>query len=409
MKLKKILTIALVVSITVSTMLDPMQATATTVDSVSSATESTDINTDTVTPTATPEPTATPTVTPTPKATKTTYPTSFKDVKSGSTYYTAVSYLAKKGTIGGYKDGSFKATTNITNAKFITILMRAINPKLSRATKGNDYSAAVLKEAAKLGIYKASELTAENYTSSLTRKNMILWTARALDYMGEDVKVIADIENLITDFDSISDSKYQDAAKEVYSAGIVTSKTFSQNSKVTRGTAITVIYKTVYAKARTNMTKVTIPDTPTDIRDGATLNYNDPNRFLPKAGDTWVAKDGKKTKITSISYNNVEVPGYGQGIDLYSGLVYDGTRTFKNGDTGIVWHGDDSFLGSPFIVTKDHNGKVFAYFRIQWKTVQSYEQAQAAKVKSPKDGQYCGYFTQYNKEYDDWIWVGPVF
>ncbi|MDF2609313.1 MAG: hypothetical protein K0R92_787 [Lachnospiraceae bacterium] len=100
----------------------------------------------------------------------------------------------------------------------------------------------------------------------------------------------------------------------------------------------------------------------------------------PKASDTWVAKDGKKTKITSITYNNVEVPGYGQGIDLYTGLVYDGTRTLKNGDTGIVWHGDDSFLGSPFIVTKDHNGKVFAYFYVQWGAIKNYETKQAQSI-----------------------------
>lgn len=142
------------------------------------------------------------------------------------------------------------------------------------------------------------------------------------------------------------------------------------------------------------------------------LYAKDKYRSLPRKGDTWVAKNGKKTKITSISYNYVEVPGYGQGIDFYTGLVYETDKsTFKNRDIGGVWNGDDSFLDSPFTVAKDRNGKVFAYFRIQWNCIQGFEQAQAAKVKNPKDGQIAPgcYFTQYNKEYDDWIWIGPVF
>lgn len=321
MRLKKLIIGTLVLSMIVSTnMITPTVATATSVDIMSSATESTDNNA--VTPTAIPVPTATPTVTPVPSVAK-TYPTTFKDIKKGSTYYTAVTYLAKKGCIGGYKDGNFKATTNITNAKFITILMRAINPKLSRATKGTDYSAAVLKEAAKLGIYKASELTAENYNSSLTRKNMVLWVSRALEYKGEDVKVLLNVENLISDFESISDAKYQEAVKEVYSAGIVANEKFSANSKVTRGTAVTVILKTVSSSYRRDMSKVKIP---TDNEAGqnasaTTLQATDKNRGLAHIGDTWVAKDGKKTKLTGITFDyakglKVEVPGYGQGIDL---------------------------------------------------------------------------------------------
>lgn len=402
MKFNKLIIGALTVSLVASSILGPIIATATTVDSVSSATESTDNST--ATPTATPLPTATPTTK------KAKYPTSFKDIKKGSTHYTAVTYLAKKGVIGGYKDGTFKATTNITNAKFITFLMRAVNPKVARATKGSDYSVNAMKAAYNTGIVRANELKADKYTAPLTRKNMVLWTARALDYMGEDVKVITDIENLITDFYSISDVKYQDAVKKVYSSGIITNKEFKQNNKVTRGTAITVLYKTVYKKARTNMNNVKVPNNPTDARESRVLMYNDPDRFLPKAGDIWVAKDGTRTKITSISYNYVEVPGYGQGIDFYTGLIYDGTRLFKNGDTGIVWHGDDSFLSAPFIVVKDPvHKKTFAYFGVQWNAIKSYEISQAQKIKNPKDGQMCGYFTEYSKYLDMWTWVGPVY
>lgn len=32
----------------------------------------------------------------------------------------------------------------------------------------------------------------------------------------------------------------------------------------------------------------------------------------------------------------------------------------------------------------------------------------ADKIKNPKDGDYCGYFTKYYKG-EGWCWVGPVF
>jgi hypothetical protein len=141
------------------------------------------------------------------------------------------------------------------------------------------------------------------------------------------------------------------------------------------------------------------------------LYAKDKYRSLPRKGDTWVAKNGKKTKITSISYNYVEVPGYGQGIDFYTGLVYETDKsTFKNGDIGGKWNGDDSFNGSPFTVMKDPvYGKIFAYFRIQWKTIQSYEAKKAESIKNPRNGDYCGYFTMFDKSLDMWTWVGPVF
>lgn len=345
-------------------------------------------------------------------ATKANYPTTFNDVKSGSTYYTAVNYLAKKGVIGGYKDGNFKATTNITNAKFITMLMRAVNPKLSRATKGNDYSAAVMKEAFKIGVVKADELKSENYDKSITKKNMILWVSRALDYKGENVKVLLDVDNLVTDFNSITGEKYQDAVKEVYSAGIVTGKEFKQNNKVTRGSAATIIYKVANTKARTDMSKA---DIPTDNEAGqakaaVTLKATDKNRGLAHIGDTWVAKDGKKTKITGITWGDTEIPAYGMNIDLYTGLTYGGGETtLKNGDEGGTWNGDSTYRGQPFTVAKDKTGKVFAYFRSQWKCIQQIEGKKADKVLNPKNGQMAPgcYFTQYDADLEMWVWIGP--
>lgn len=307
MKLKKLIIVTLLISLTASSMIGPIKATATTMGTVSTATESTDNSTVTSTPTDTPEPTVTPTVTPKPKVT----------------------------------DGDYTGTT----------------------------------------------LTEEDVKGWDWKKGGIIQIGGYLCYFGQNKtgKVIW-IDNYTTTY---------------FGSGIepdivVTSKQWKKLKYIT--------YKGIKYKTGTEvsafLTRVT------KIKLYATDKY----RSLPHKGDTWVAKSGKKTKITSISYNNVEVPGYGQGIDFYTGLVYETDKsTFKNGDIGGKWNGDDSFMGSPFTVVKDSKGRIFAYFRIQWLSIQSFEAANAMKVKNPKDGQYCGYFTKYDKEFDMWTWVGPAF
>lgn len=372
---------------------------------IATATENTDSNTEITT-----------TVTPIPEVTKnSTHPTSFTDVKKGDTYYTAVNYLAKKGALGGYKDGKFKVSTKMTYAKFVGVLMRTIDPTLPRATKGKDYDNKAIEAAYKAGIIKYSEVSDKDYTKSITRQDMVLYLSRALEYLDKDVVLIQDISNLIPDFHKIDDTKYEEAVKELYSAGIFTgtSKTneFKPTAKVGRGTAINAILKVVEPKYRKNMSKVTIPSTTTEARETRVLKWNDADRGLAKIGDTWQAKDGKKTKLKGIEWNGTTVPGYGQGIDLYSGLVSDGGVTLKVGKNGGFYHRDTTYSGQKLQQAKSHKGVTFTYFRDQWLIIEQYELKIADKVKNPKDGQYAEgtHFFKYYKDIGMWCWEGPVY
>lgn len=350
-------------------------------------------------------------------AVKAAYPTSFKDITKSSDYYTAVSKIAKLGAIGGYKDGTFKAKTNITNAKFICILMRSVNSKVSRATKGTDYTASVVTSAIKAGIVKSTELLPDDYSATLTKDDMALWTARAIEYKasGKNTKQLNNVENLISDFSNIDGSKYQDAVKDLYSLGILSGSNFKADSKVTRGTAVNVILKAVYSSYRKDMSKVKIPSTSTEARDSKILKWNDPSRGLAKIGDTWVDKNGKKTVLKGITWNGTSVPGYGTGIDLYSNMVSDGGTVLKvnndgKGENAGWYNGDTTFMGQALLSAKSHNGVRFTYFRDQWLAISEIEQKVADKVKNPKDGDYAAgtHFMKYF-EGEGWCWVGPVF
>lgn len=345
-----------------------------------------------------------------PNAVASKYPTSFTDIKKGSDFYTAVTVVAKTGAIGGYSDGTFKASTNITNAKYITMLMRATGLATSDATKGKEDDTNVLNAAKKLGIVKETELSSTDYDKSLTRNNMALWAARVVEKVEKkETTQLYNIDNLVTDFSSISSEKYQDAVKDLYSLGILNTSTFKETTKVTRGSAVTVIYKVITKSARKNMSKVDIPSTTTEARDTKTLKWNDPNRGLAKIGDTWVDKNGKKTVLKGFTWNGITVPGYAQGIDLYTGLVY-GDRTIKVGDNGDIWNGDMTYAGQKLQSATSHDGIKFVLFREQWLAVEQYEGKIAAKVKNPKNGDYAPgtHFMVYS-DLCGWAWDGPSY
>jgi hypothetical protein len=129
------------------------------------------------------------------------------------------------------------------------------------------------------------------------------------------------------------------------------------------------------------------------------LRWDDPDRPLPQAGDTFIDKNGKATVLTE----TVGVVGYGQGLDLYSGMKY-GDRTLQHGDIGDVWHGDMTYLGQPYLVDKK-TGE--GHFRMDWEIISSYEMQLTLDVRNPKDGQRVGYWTVYFEDLGGWYWTGP--
>lgn len=348
-------------------------------------------------------------------AVKTTYPTSFKDITKSSDYYTAVSKIAKLGAIGGYKDGTFKAKTNITNAKFICILMRSINSKVSRATKGSDYTASVVTAAIKAGIVKSAELLPEDYSATLTKDNMALWTARAIEYKasGKDTKQLNNVENLVSDYSDIESSKYQDAVKDLYSLGILSSDTFNANGKVTRGTAVNVILKAVYSSYRKDMSKVKIPKDSevSTTRKPITIKWSDKTKTqLPHAGDTFIDKNGKKIVLSSFFYNGHEIVGVKQGVkDLYGNYAYADGSAVKEGDMGTAWDSNTKeYIGSKYIID-DKTG--IGLWSVTWGALANYEMTQAQKAyPNPKVGTTYGNWYIYSSAFGGmWEWTGPAY
>ena len=384
----------MILSIAVSSILTTSKVTATTVSSTD--------NNIVVTPTPTPTPT------PKPKA-----PTSFTDVKKGDAYYTAVSALAKKSCIGGYKDGTFRVKTKMTNGKFICILVRAVFKDTARATVGKDFDETLIEVAINKDVLDYGELKPADYDKPLTRDNMVMWATRA--YMANEgadgLEEIYNLKNLIPDYSKIPKECRQEVIW-AYSEGFFTGNkdyTFDASAKVSRGTAVKMIYTLINPSARKDMSKVEIPTDQQAAQKGeaVTLKYNDKDRPLAKAGDTFVTKDGKKVKLTALEFGGEIVVGYGQKLDLYTGMAtpYGKNKTLKAGDLGGTWGDNSTFSGQPYTIAANGEG----HFRSEWRTIDAYELSLANKIKNPKDGQKVGHFTQYSSKVKMWTWIGPVY
>lgn len=91
----------------------------------------------------------------------------FSDVKKGAWYEATVEWAVSKDMIKGYQDGTFKPNKNVTEAEFLTMLLRAFEPTLASAS-GENWAEAYYKRAKELNY------PVKSYTDIASRNKVIL-------------------------------------------------------------------------------------------------------------------------------------------------------------------------------------------------------------------------------------------
>lgn len=82
-------------------------------------------------------------------------PISFRDISAGSKYHDSIMYLAEKGVVKGYSDGTFKPTKSVTRAEGLKLIMEGTNTSLSsgrlsfKDVKSTDWSVKYIYTAQK--------------------------------------------------------------------------------------------------------------------------------------------------------------------------------------------------------------------------------------------------------------------
>ena len=91
----------------------------------------------------------------------------FSDVKKGAWYEDTLEWGLSKNMIKGYTDGTFKPNNTVTEAEFLTMLLRAYEPNLL-SSAGQHWSEAYYKRAKELNY------PVKSYTDLATRDDVVL-------------------------------------------------------------------------------------------------------------------------------------------------------------------------------------------------------------------------------------------
>ncbi|HQD31953.1 MAG TPA: S-layer homology domain-containing protein [Clostridiales bacterium] len=337
--------------------------------------------------------------------------TSFSDVKPGQWFYEYVMTLTGKGVITGVTKpvngvGKYDPQGTVTLGQFLAIATRLVASEYIKEVPNPrhwaepNYNAAV--ESGLIG--KGDFGNSPAYLNTpISREDMAYILVNMAKLNGETLEIKSGIKNNIGDYGQISVIR-REAVEKAYSNGLLVGDdqgNFNPKKPLTRAEVAAVFCRVMNYTARPEVV-VKAPGstgTGTKKREPMVLRWDDPDRPLPQAGDTFIDKNGKATVLTE----TVGVVGYGQGLDLYSGMKY-GDRTLQHGDIGDVWHGDKTYLGQPYWVDKK-TGE--GHFRSDWEIISSYEAELTLDVRNPKDGQRVGYWTVYFEELGGWYWTGP--
>lgn len=339
---------------------------------------------------------------------------SFSDVKSGDWFYNDVMTLTGKGIITGVTKpvngvGKYDPQGTVTLGQFLAISTRLVAKEyIKEAPDAKHWAEANYNAAVGSGLIRSGDFggSAAWLDSPVSREDMAYILVNIAKANGETLSVKSGIKNNIGDYGQIAGIR-KEAVGKAYSNGLLVGDNrgnFNPKKSLTRAEVAAVFCRvmnyTKRSEVKVKQPGIVEPGVGTaPERAPMVLRYDDPNRPLPIAGDTFIDKDGNETVLTETA----GVVGYGQGLDLYSGMKY-GDRTLRHGDIGDVWHGDMTYVGQPYRVDKK-TGE--GHFRTDWEIISSYEMQLTLGIKNPKDGQRIGYWTVYFEEAGSWYWTGP--
>lgn len=334
----------------------------------------------------------------------------FEDVQPGQWFYTDVMTLTGKGIITGVSApvngvGKYDPMGTVTLGQFLAISTRLVaEENIIAVPNAAHWSVPNYNAALKSDLIRKNDFgsTPDALNAPITREDMAYVLVNIAKVNGETLTVISGIRNNINDYSMIKDAR-KDAVEKAYSNGLIvgdSSGSFKPRQYLTRAEVATVFCRLMKYTARPEVI-VKARDTTNGalIREPMVLRYDDPNRPLPMAGDTFIDKDGNATVLVETA----GVLGYGQGLNPYIGMKY-GDRTLEHEDIGGVWQGDETYKGQPFLID-ERTGE--AHFRTDWLTISTYEAELTLKIRNPKDGQRAGYWAVYSEDLGIWYWTGP--
>ena len=340
--------------------------------------------------------------------------TSFSDVKSGQWFYKDVMLLTGKGIITGVTKpvngvGKYDPQGTVTLGQFLAISTRLVAAEyIKEVPNAKHWAEANYNAAVESGLIGSGDFggSAAWLNSPISREDMAYILVNIAKANGETLTVKSGIKNNIGDYSQIAGMR-REAVEKAYSNGLLVGDNtgnFNPKKSLTRAEVAAVFCRVMNYSDRPEVAVkepgTTNPGTGEKKREPMVLRYDDPNRPLPIAEDTFIDKNGNETVLTETA----GVVGYGQGLDLYSGMKYPNGELLTDGDIGSMYNGDKTYIGQPYRID-EKTGE--GHFRMDWEIISSFEMQMTLGIKNPKDGQRVGYWTVYFEDVRSWCWTGP--
>lgn len=203
---------------------------------------------------------------------------SFSDVPADAWYKDQLDALVSVGGVSGYPDGSFHPEDTLTRGEFITMLFNVANTATMQYVEYVDgqYVAGSYENETSIhwaqpywnvlndmGIIAGSGIkcSAQDLNATITRNEMAVLVTNMMykDYYEEKVSV-TNVTSVIKDYSSIP-SSYQYYVEQAFGKGVLSGyedKTFRGSNGLRRCEAVSVVYRLLWANARSVITNSTV-------------------------------------------------------------------------------------------------------------------------------------------------------
>lgn len=345
---------------------------------------------------------------------------SFGDVKATDWYYNSVMEMAQQGLLQGTgatdENGEklFDVKSSMTRAAYVTIAVRvAYGDELKNTViEGGNWWDAAYAVAQNHGILSASDPDfMSNPSGEIRREEMALILQRTAHAKGVSTANLV-YATQIPDFQDVK-SYYREAVRECYTLGMLNGVdqigTFNPQGTLDRASASQSFYKLLNADKRTPVSPVE-PENPfknpntsqsgnAAYKPAAELQTwtEGETHTIPQAGDTVITKDGRTVVLTSTTIGGREFVGYGQGVDIVTGVTINGVTCGANGKLGAGYYNNDR---TQFIKSKLTNE---VYTKSQWTALRTntFPEGQVGK-----EGDVVNVYWEWDTTYNDWHWIG---
>jgi len=236
--------------------------------------------------------------------------TRFPDVAENRWSYPYIELLAEKGIVEGMPDGTFGPTRNVSNAEFITLVVRSTIGELPETPNPKHWAERYINAAFSAGIVLDGELTADAYDNPISRQSMARMMMRALKEPEE--QNTERFTSKIKDWAETCEPCKPYVA-QAYAKGIITGVDgyFLGARHMTLEEACTIIVRMIDKDYRYIFIDGVAFNPKTDVTADGLMKLTAAERFIMKALDTlkFYKEDGKY-------YFTVTLPETPDGFDM---------------------------------------------------------------------------------------------